>query len=320
MRKSIKIWLILAACLIVIGIALFAIVMSVYHWDFSKLNTDVYVTNTIEINDDFRNILIDEDTADITFAVSEDGKCRIVCYSQEYVKYEAFVRDDILTVKASDTRKWYEYTGFSIGSPEITVYLPQVEYASLLIEEDTGDITIPQDFSFESVKLSLDTGDVHYYAATSGNLCIKTDTGDICVKGITAGSFDLTSSTGDITVSDCTCMGDIQIRENTGDTHVTSFTCENLTSEGNTGDITLKDVIAAGKISIKRDTGDVKLQASDAQEICIKTDTGNVSGSLLTEKVFITKSDTGDINVPGSVSGGRCEISTDTGDIKIEIS
>lgn len=315
MRKSIKIWLILAACLIVIGIALFAIVMSVYHWDFSKLNTDVYVTNTIEINDDFRNILIDEDTADITFAVSEDGKCRIVCYSQEHVKYEAFVRDDILTVKESDTRKWYEYIGFSIGLPEITVYLPKTQFSSLSIRESTGDIEIPGDFSFGEAQISISTGDINFYASTATEAKIKTSTGDIQLNNLTADTLDLSCTTGNITVSGVTVTNDIRAKVSTGDVIIKSSTCMNLTSNGTTGSLTLKNVIVAEKLTAKRSTGDVKLSASDAAEICIKTSTGNVSGSLLSEKVFITKTDTGDVNVPKSISGGRCEIITSTGDI-----
>ena len=51
----------------------------------------------------------------------------------------------------------------------------------------------------------------------------------------------------------------------------------------------------------------------------VETDTGDVTGSLLSDKVFITKSDTGSIDVPKTVTGGKCEITTDTGDIKIEI-
>ena len=56
-----------------------------------------------------------------------------------------------------------------------------------------------------------------------------------------------------------------------------------------------------------------------AAEILIKTDTGDVKGSLLSEKVFVVQTDTGSIDVPKTVSGGRCEITTDTGDIKISL-
>ena len=61
------------------------------------------------------------------------------------------------------------------------------------------------------------------------------------------------------------------------------------------------------------------MKECDAAEIFVETDTGDVKGSLLSEKVFIPKSDTGDIKVPKTVTGGRCEITTDTGDIKIEL-
>ena len=81
----------------------------------------------------------------------------------------------------------------------------------------------------------------------------------------------------------------------------------------------MDNVIAAEKLSIERSTGDVKFDGSDATEIYVKTDTGDVTGSLLTDKVFITQTDTGDVDVPKTTTGCRCEIITDTGDIRIKI-
>ncbi len=46
---------------------------------------------------------------------------------------------------------------------------------------------------------------------------------------------------------------------------------------------------------------------------------GDVKGTLLSEKAFFAESDTGDIDVPKTNVGGRCEITTDTGDIQIQI-
>jgi len=81
----------------------------------------------------------------------------------------------------------------------------------------------------------------------------------------------------------------------------------------------LKNVIAAERFSIDRSTGDVNFDGCDAAEIYVNTDTGDVEGSLLSEKVFIANTDTGKKKVPNTVSGGRCEIRTDTGDIEITI-
>jgi DUF4097 and DUF4098 domain-containing protein YvlB len=61
----------------------------------------------------------------------------------------------------------------------------------------------------------------------------------------------------------------------------------------------------------------VNFNACDATEIFVKTSTGNVAGSLLSSKVFIANTSTGSIDVPKTTSGGRCEIITSTGNIKI---
>ena len=81
----------------------------------------------------------------------------------------------------------------------------------------------------------------------------------------------------------------------------------------------MNHVIAANKFSIERSTGDVKFSRCDVAELYLKTSTGNVTGSLLADKVFITDTNTGSVDVPKTAVGGRCEIKTGTGDIKIKI-
>ena len=64
--------------------------------------------------------------------------------------------------------------------------------------------------------------------------------------------------------------------------------------------------------------GDVEFNGCDADEIYVKTNAGNVTGSFLSNKVFIVDTDTGSVDVPKTETGGRCEINTHTGDIKIK--
>ena len=279
-----------------------------------------YETNVYEINESFYDIAIKTDTADIAFLPSDDGMCRVVCYEKSKVSHSVEVENGTLTVKVVDNRKWYDYIGVNIDSPKITIYLPEAEYSSLVIEEDTGDIEIAKDFKFKSIDVSLDTGNVKCYASATDAIKIVASTGDVYVENISASSLDLKTSTGDITAFGITSDGNITIDVSTGKSYLSNITCKNLSSTGSTGDISLTNVVATEKISIKRSTGDLKLEGSDAAELYIITDTGNVKGSLLTNKIFITKSNTGRINVPNSITGGRCEITTNTGDIKISIS
>ena len=299
MKKSTKVWLIIAITLIFAGVIIFGYAMTMVKSDFTKLSAKEYEIKAHEITETFKNISINTDTADIVFVLSENDKCTVSCREQKNLSHLVMVKDDTLVIEVEDTRKWYEYIGINFGSSKITIALPEIEYASLYIEESTGDVEIPKDFKFKSIDVTVSTGDIKNYASAAGNIKLKTSTGKILVENISSENLDLSVSTGK--------------------TLLKNINCKNLVSRGSTGDITLINVIAEEKLSIERSTGDVKFEDSDAAEIFIETDTGDVTGSLLTSKEFITETDTGKVDVPTSATGSRCEITTDTGDIKINV-
>lgn len=319
MSKATKIWLITAMVLVALGAVLFTCVMAQYDWDFTKLSTVTYVTNAYEINDEFDKISIHVDTTEIKFAPTENETCSIVSFEAEKVKHSATVQNGTLIISTVDTRKWYDHICISLGSPQMTVYLPQNEYASLFIETDTGNINIPKDFAFDEIEIDGDTSDVNCFAPVANVLDIELSTGDINIDSITAGQVNLTTTTGEIAVKSVTAKNNIDIATDTGKVKLTNISCSNFVAESDTGTITLKNVVATGSISIESDTGDVRFEGSDATEISAKTATGDVIGTLLSEKVFITETSTGRINVPKTTSGGKCEITTETGDINISI-
>lgn len=295
-----KIWIITAAVFVLAGTLIFAGVMTMLKWDFTKLSTVKYETNVYEIDKVFDSISIDTDTADITFALSENEKCVIKCYEEEKAKHYVAVEDSTLVIKMINNKSWHDYIGINIGSPKITVYLPKTEYNSLFINASTGDVEIFEGFCFNDIDISLSTGDIRG-------------------EDISANSLNLSVSTGRIEISGAVCKEDIKITVSTGKVYLTDLKCKNLVSKGDTGDISLTSVTASEKLNLERDTGDITFDKCDASEIYIKTSTGDVKGTLLTEKVFYTQTSTGNIDVPKTVNGGRCEITTSTGNIKINI-
>ncbi len=319
MSKQAKTWLITAASLVALGLIMFAVAMTVHDWDFTQLNTAKYETNTHSLSDEFADISIKTETADIVFLPSDDGKSKIVCSEPENAKHSVMVQDSTLIINEVDQREWYEYIGITLGTPKITVYLPNVEYGMLLIREDTGDIEIPQNFRFADIDILTSTGDVKNEASARECIKIKTSTGDIRVQTISANTLDLSVSTGKVIAASITCTGDVKISVSTGNVKLTDITCKRVVSTGSTGKISLENVIAAEHISIERNTGDINFDGCDATEMIIKTSTGDVTGSLLSDKVFFTESNTGSVNVPQTVTGGKCTITTDTGDIYIQI-
>lgn len=58
MNKITKIWLIIAAALVALGLVIFAGVMTAYDYDFTKLSTVTYEAKTHEIGDAFDKIAI----------------------------------------------------------------------------------------------------------------------------------------------------------------------------------------------------------------------------------------------------------------------
>jgi len=321
MRRSTRIWLIIAAILVVAGIVLFSVAIWQAAFDFDKLSTGNYETNIYEITEDFTNLSLNTDTASIIFAVSPDGKCKVECCEEEKAMHTVTVEGDTLTIQVTDNRQWYDHIGIHFDSPKITVYLPKSAYTALSIHEGTGIVQLPTELSFESVDITSTTGSIECFATVSGLLKIKTSTGRISVKNTSVGAAELSVSTGLVTISKVKCLEDMNVHVSTGRVNLTDVSCKNLTSNGDTGDIALKRVIAKEKITVERSTGDVMFDDSDAAEIFVETDTGDVTGDLLMAKVFVASSDTGRVSVPRStVGGGRCEISTDTGDIIIIVS
>ncbi len=339
MKKSILAAIIVGVSLILIGGIIFTGAMFMFKWDFKGLSTESYETNKYDITEEFKDISIKTITADIKFIPSDSDKTTVECYERTEVKHTVEVRDGVLVIEAKDTRKWYNHIGINFKSPKITVAIPKGEYAALSVKANTSNVIIPANYKFESAEITGTTGDLTFEAAVSGDLKARFTTGNISVKNITAQSLDLSTTTGQVSVADAACQGDVRVKVTTGKADLKNIVCEGLTSDGDTGDISLENVTAAKNISVERstgdvkltnavateklsvetDTGDVKLESSDAGYIEIETDTGSVKGTLLTDKIFFVETDTGSVNVPKTDKGGRCEINTDTGVVKISI-
>lgn len=298
MNKT-KILLAIASLLVVIGVALFLGTMFSVNWDFSKITTFKFETNTYEITDTYRNISFSTIEANVELVPSQDGQTKVVCYEKAKVKHAVEVKDNVLTISVVDQRQWYDYSGISFVSQKVTVYLPFNDFENATIKSDTGNVKIPSDFSFNVLDVSLHTGNVVSEAQVS-TIKIKTSTGNVSVKNLSNADCTVSSSTGNV--------------------HLKDVKASTLSINSSTGNVDLNNVVVANKMTVTLSTGNAYLEKCDAGEIYIKTSTGNVRGSLLSEKNFIANSSTGSVSVPTSNSSApRCEIKTSTGNIQITI-
>ncbi len=319
MTKRTKILMIIALLLIVIGGVIFVGAMSMIKWDFKKLSTERYENNIYNVTEEFKNLTIETGTSQIKVIKSQSEKVTVECFENKKIKHTVSVDNDTLTIKIDDNRKWYEMIGVNFHSPTITISIPSGEYGNLKIKASTGSIETAKELTFNDINITATTGSIKCNSSARGNVELKASTGDILAENIFAKDLYMSVSTGKISAKNIQASGDIKIKVSTGKAVVSETTCKNLYSNGSTGDIKLNRVIAIEKVSIERDTGDIQFESCDASELFFKTSTGDVGGSLLTSKVFIYHTDTGEVDIPKTTTGGVCEINTDTGDIEITI-
>ena len=173
------------------------------------------------------------------------------------------------------------------------------------IEDDTLTIKLTKARWYNLLRVGVDRSEIRLYIPKS-----------------TLETISVRSNTGHVHISSIICNGAIDIEINTGNVSLESFSCQAFHSKGNTGCISLNKLTATESIWVQRGTGKVLLNDCSAPEIFVKTNTGSVCGRLSSNMVFIARTNTGKMEIPrtpiGEAIGGRCEIKTNTGNIKFE--
>ena len=293
--------------------------------------------DTYKVSESFTSIHINTNDADVNLIPTNSEEASVSIKNDEKnINHTVSVDDGTLKIELSGKKKFYDYINLNFKEKEINVYLPEREYAAITVKGDTCDVEIPGDFTFASVDVDVSTGDTECSASVSDFINVNASTGDVELDNLTAKSISINVSTGDVELENCTAdsisvktstgeieasglnvTGALTTKVSTGKIKLSDVNCNSFTSDGTTGNVTLTRFVATELIDIKRSTGDVKLYDSDAGELLIETDTGDVTLELRTEKVFVVKTSTGKINVPESITGGKCKITTSTGDVKV---
>lgn len=302
MKTSKKIALIVAAGCIVLGVLL--IVFSRPRGGFHELeaHTTTYESKTYDVSEPFRRICVQDAAMDVRILPAADGQCRVVCYDSRKRTHTVAVTDDTLTVTCVDLETWYDHIGITWGGWQdiaLTVYLPEQEYESLLLQTASGDIAVHSGFTFAEAELRTASGDVTFTGTVSEQLSVQSTSGEIEIRNTTGSTVQIATTSGDIDLS--------------------RVTADALSLQSTSGDIELAAVQISGEAVLETISGDIALEHSDAGSFRIKTTSGDIEGALLSGKNFVTHTVSGDVRVPPSDSTANvCEITTTSGDIRIK--
>ena len=252
-----RIWIVIAIVLIVIGAVLGGVSFAALDYDYKALNTADYETTEFEVKEDFKNISLNADTENIFFETSDNSTCKIVCYSDRKDRYQVGVSEDTLMLTKDHTVKIH--LGLVTESPKITVYLPKDTYETLFVDADTGNVTLPGTFSFDTVTVKLDTGKINMDSSVSGDISLTTDTGKIYLRNVdTDGKLTIRTQTGDVTLEGCDAS-EVSIKTDTGDVTGSFLTGKTITADSDTGKVNIPQSSTGGTCDITTDTGNINV-------------------------------------------------------------
>ena len=313
MKKVVLVLIITGSALLVTGGAITAIGYAAGQG--VKIETQEY-----ENLEAFDNINADLTVAEFEIKPSTDGTRKVVVDETRYDQHTVEVKDNALSIKGVDKRKWYEHIfNWSFGKVKVTVYMPTGEYDSFKVKDGTGSIIVPASYTFNTFEAKVSTGSVKSSAIVNDEVKIETSTGSTELKDVTAKKMSVKSSTGSLVLKNVDVEEDITANASTGSIVLESTKCHDLTAHNSTGSIRLTNVLVTNHIEASNSTGGVKMVDSDANTLNIKTSSGSVNLTLLSDKVFYATSNSGSVKVPKSTTGGMCEIHTSSGSIRAEI-
>lgn len=318
MKKSVKIALVVAACLVGVGILVLLAAAACIKFNFGIAFSHVGAgqTRTHESSNDFENVVIDVVESDVRVLRSSNGEFQVVCKESDRVYHEVYVEDGILCVTRTDTRRWFERFGFYEMS--VIVYLPDECYGSIEASSNSGDVCVGEGLAFSSAQIKSTSGDVSFGAKTDGSVSLKTTSGEIEMRGCDVGTLVIESTSGSAEASRVNVGDRAEIKTTSGNVGLSDVTAAELFAKSNSGEVELKNVIVSQNLEIKTTSGDIDMEDSDAYSLYIESTSGHVVGTLLSGKTYSVDTISGSVRVPSSTVGaGECRIRTNSGDVKI---
>ncbi len=193
-----KITVIAAAVIMAAGLFCCIVLLTINNFD---MNTIKWETNTYVVEEEFKNISINGEEAEISLAPSEDDSCKVVCTESERVYNVIEVRDETLAIERVNERKWNRYIGVFADEIKLTVYLPKAEYEKLTINNSSGGMELEK-CDAGNLKLEATSGNIEGTLLSEKTFLADATSGNVEVpRTTTGGRCEVATSSGDIFMS-----------------------------------------------------------------------------------------------------------------------
>lgn len=189
MKKLIKSFLRIVLEFCMTGLVVGIVGLIDLKYDLTKLSELNYEDNAYygwDIDEEFDHIVIETKTADIQVGSHSLSDNTVECREEARLKHRVKVQDGTLFITVEDTRKWYDKLIEPREDARVLVWVPfsKMEYKTLEMKSETGDVTVGMGLQFDKVTVETGTGDVLVVSKVLDELKVKTTTGTINVSDI----------------------------------------------------------------------------------------------------------------------------------------
>lgn len=306
MKKATKITLWIACGMLILGLALY-IAAVITTGQFGLYRQELLINapedlemKTVAIQDSFQNIRVEELSCDVRIAPSPDGTCSVVYPTSKRYTHTAAVSGDTLTVRGTSVRSFMNFFSIVLGTQEVVIYLPFDEIDDLFITSVSGDISVPEGFSIETLTVKSTSGDIALACQVSSSASVKTTSGEIELDHCNPQSLTCSSTSGDLSVN-----------------HVATGTLEISTVSG---EIDLEDITADEEAHLSSTSGNIRFIQLESPYLSARTVSGDVYGTVPTAKDILTQTTSGNVKISGSQEGqSQWRITTTSGNIRVSV-
>ncbi|HLR40510.1 MAG TPA: DUF4097 family beta strand repeat-containing protein [Virgibacillus sp.] len=185
----------LAIVLLIVGVA-----GSIF--TFKAANKTEDVTEEKVINDDFNNIEVTANEAEVEILPTSDSQAKVeLSGKNSNYRLSTGVEGSTLKVDVAYKQKKLFNFDFTLASLSLKVYLPEKEYNSLQIESGNGRVRV-DDLQAKVIHVKTDNGQIKLNHIGSSEVTAEADNGTIDMENVTATNVKVKADNGKIKLKD----------------------------------------------------------------------------------------------------------------------
>lgn len=305
--KTSRVFLIIAAVLLTIGVLLFLVGMIGGGFAFDRLSlTAAYEEKHLSrMSNAYTEIIFTDVNASITVLPVAGEEMRITYYESDSDMFQVEETDGRFSMQR--TYKWSIKNLFQFFSlPKdlsVTIELPERYAGSLTIKTNNGSISAQALFHIEHLSLKTNNGKIELTdLAVTGAYEGHTSNGKVTAQNIRANAFSQTTSNGIITASQLSIVETLSLQTSNGRIELSDSTAGEISCSTSNSGIEIQNIFAP-LIELKTSNGAIKGNISASMDdYKIESKTANGKNSLPTKKesgayLLTAKTSNGSIDV-----------------------